>query len=102
MRTLQLSVATFLLHLVAVGSGKMNSVTSVVMMDAMATAKVNATSMPGTEGSLLVIPEWAKALIVALAVVGGVYLVLATIVTVGMSVGIVTKKRKKTTYRIQL
>ena len=102
MRTLQLSVATFLLHLVAVGSGKMNSVTSMVMIDAMATATVNATSMPGTEGSLLVIPEWAKALIVALTVVGGVYLVLATIVTIGMSVGIVTKKRKKTMYRIQL
>ena len=102
MRTLQLSVATFLLHLVAVGSGKMNSVTSMVMIDAMATATVNATSMPGTEGSLLVIPDWAKALIVALTVVGGVYLVLATIVTIGMSVGIVTKKKRKTMYRIQL
>ena len=101
MRTLQLSVATLLLYLVALGSGQMSSVTSTAMMNVTATAMVNATSMPGAEGSPMVVPDWAIALIVALGVVGGVFLVLATVVTVGMCVGIVTKKDRKTKYRTQ-
>ena len=101
MRTLQLSAATLLLYLVAVGSGQMSSVTSTAIMDAMATATVNATSMPGAEGSPQVVPDLAVAVIVALGVVGGVFLVLATVVTVGMCVGIVTKKKRKTIHRTQ-
>ena len=48
-----------------------------------------ANAGPGAEASPLLLPEWA----IAFIVVGGTFLVLATIATVGMCVGIATKSR---------
>ena len=141
MRILQISVATLLLYLVALGSSQMANDTLTEMMNTATVAMevtpsvpvdtasmgieattatmvnrtqamVDTTSMgieattatmvnstqvvapapsaePAAEASPLLLPEWA----IAFIVVGGVFLVLATIATVGMCVGIATKSR---------
>ena len=120
MRTLQLSVAPLLLYLVVLGSSQMTNDTLTEMMNTATTMEVtpsvtvdtasmiieattgtmvnstqvvapapSANAEPGAEASALLLPEWA----IAFIVVGGVFLVLATIATVGMCVGIATKSR---------
>ena len=99
MTSIQLSVTALVLILVAMGNSQMSTDTSMAMIDVSPTTVTDSASMAGpeptpgpeegAEGGPLLLPEWA----IAFIVVGGVFLVLATIAVVGMCVGIATKSR---------
>ena len=70
-------------------TGNVASPTTVTDSASMAGPEPTPGPEEGAEGSPLLLPEWA----IAFIVVGGVFLVLATIAVVGMCVGIATKSR---------
>ena len=70
-------------------TGNVASPTTVTDAASMAGPEPTPGPEEGAEGSPLLLPEWA----IAFIVVGGVFLVLATIAVVGMCVGIATKSR---------